>query len=99
MSADIKKPNVFFCSNCVYPSSSAVNLNFDKKKICTGCQVASEKKDIDWQKRKLLLLDYLKEYRGKNNLTYDCIIPVSGGKDSYFQIHTIKNYRMKSFSK
>ena len=49
MSADIKKPNVFFCSNCVYPSSSAVNLNFDKKKICTGCQVASEKKDIDWQ--------------------------------------------------
>ena len=55
MSVNNKKPEVFFCNNCVYPSSSAVNLDFNEKMMCTGCQVVSEKKDIDWQKRKLLL--------------------------------------------
>ncbi len=89
MSVDIKRPEIFFCNNCVYPSSSAVSLDFDSKKVCTGCQVASENKEIDWQKRKLLLIDILKEYEGKNNPYYDCIIPVSGGKDSYYQIHLV----------
>ena len=89
MSVNNKKPEVFFCNNCVYPSSSAVNLDFNEKMMCTGCQVVSEKKDIDWQKRKLVLLNIIKEYAGKNNSSYDCIIPVSGGKDSYFQIHLI----------
>ena len=89
MSDNIKKPKVFFCSNCVYPSSSAVSLDFDSKMICTGCQIVSEKTDIDWQKRKSLLIDLLKEYEGKYNSNYDCIIPVSGGKDSYFQTHII----------
>ena len=91
MSVNNKKPKVFFCSNCVYPSSSAVNLDFDSKMICTGCQIVSEKTDIDWKKRKSLLLELIKEYEGKKNSNYDCIIPVSGGKDSYFQTHIIKN--------
>ncbi len=91
MSDKIKKPNIFFCRKCAYPSSSAVSLDFDKETVCTGCQVTAEKKDIDWEKRKQLLLDIIKEYKGKSNLNYDCIIPVSGGKDSYFQTHVIKN--------
>jgi tRNA(Ile)-lysidine synthase TilS/MesJ len=96
MSDNIKKPIIFFCNNCVYPSSSAVSLNFDEKKFCTGCQVSSEKKNIDWEKRKLILLDILNDYKGKHNLSYDCIIPVSGGKDSYFQTHLItKELKLK----
>ena len=67
MSVNNKKPKVFFCSNCVYPSSSAVNLDFDSKMICTGCQIVSEKNDIDWKKRKSLLLELIKEYEGKKS--------------------------------
>lgn len=91
MSVNVKKPNIFYCSKCVYPSSSAVNLDFDKIKVCTGCQVGSEKKDIDWDQRKSMLLKIFKEYKTDENSRYDCIIPVSGGKDSYFQTHLIKN--------
>ena len=47
-------------------------------------------------KRKSFLLDIIKEYKGKHNLNYDCIIPVSGGKDSYFQTHVItKELKLK----
>ena len=96
MSVKTKKPKVFFCKNCVYPSSSAVSLEFDEKIICTGCQVTFEKKDIDWQKRKSLLIDIIQTYKGKNNSSYDCIIPVSGGKDSYFQTHIVtKELKLK----
>ena len=96
MSDKVNKPNIFFCNSCVYPSSSAVSLDFDSNKICTGCHVTSEKKDIDWDKRKSFLLDIIKEYKGKLNLNYDCIIPVSGGKDSYFQTHIItKELKLK----
>ena len=56
MSDKIKKPSIFFCKKCVYPSSSAVSLDFDKETVCTGCQVTAEKKDIDWEKRKSKLL-------------------------------------------
>ncbi|MAJ23535.1 MAG: LPS biosynthesis protein [Candidatus Pelagibacter sp.] len=89
MSVNIEKPKIYFCSNCVYPSSSAVSLDFDSENKCTGCQVVSEKKDVDWESRKFALFDILKEYEGKNNSNYDCVIPVSGGKDSYFQIHLV----------
>ena len=67
MSVKISKPNIFFCNSCVYPSSSAVSLDFNSNKICTGCQVTSEKKNIDWEKRKSFLLDIIKEYYGYSN--------------------------------
>ena len=86
---EINKPNIFFCSNCVYPSSSAVTLEFDKNFICSGCQTNKEKNEIDWNERKHELIELADEY--KNADSYDCIIPVSGGKDSYFQTHVIKN--------
>ena len=89
MSDKINKPNIFFCSNCVYPSSSAVTLDFDKNFVCSGCQTSKEKNEIDWNERKNELIELTDEY--KNADSYDCIIPVSGGKDSYFQTHVIKN--------
>lgn len=73
------------------PSSSAVPVEFDENGVCSGCRVASQKFEIDWDRRNLQLRQLLEEYRSKDGSNYDCIIPVSGGKDSYFQIHTIKN--------
>ena len=88
MSDKVKKPKVYFCSKCMYPSSSAVSLNFDENMVCTGCQVGLEKVEIDWDKRKSMLLELVKQYKNKDS-KYDCIIPVSGGKDSYFQTHLV----------
>jgi N-acetyl sugar amidotransferase len=86
---NIKKPDVSYCSNCTYPSSSAVSLFFDKNFVCSGCEVSKEKASINWQDRERELHGLLKKYKGIHKY-YDCVIPVSGGKDSYFQIHTIK---------
>ena len=61
-----------FCSNCVYPESSAVTLQFDEKNICSGCKVSNQKKQIDWDYRKKLFIRLIEFYKKKNN--YDCII-------------------------
>jgi len=85
--------SVFWCKRCVYPSSAAIALTFDEEGICSGCRVAERNvvdADIDWEERKLLLKETILENR-KQKDSYDCIVAVSGGKDSYYQTHVIKN--------
>ncbi len=83
----MEKPNVQFCKRCVAPSINIVTSSLTYDGICTGCKISQEKHKINWVKRFKLLKKLIK----KNNSNYDCIIPVSGGKDSYFQTHIIKN--------
>jgi imidazoleglycerol phosphate synthase cyclase subunit len=83
-----------WCNKCVYPSISAVPLEFDETGQCTGCLVAEAKEgipDLEWKRRRELLREVLEKYRCKDGSRYDCVIAVSGGKDSYFQTHVIKN--------
>lgn len=80
---------VTWCSKCVYPSSSAVPLEFDERHVCSGCRVAEQKKNIDWKKRGEMLKKLVDQYRSKDGSNYDCVIPVGGGKDSYFQTHYV----------
>lgn len=85
-----------YCSNCVYPASSAVPLAFDENGICSGCQVADQRDSVDWDRREKLFLRLIEDYRSKDGSNYDCIIPVSGGKDSYYQIHLLaKEYGLR----
>lgn len=79
-----------YCVRCVYPANSAVPLTFDEQGVCSGCRVNEEKDRIKWQQRRKLLKKILQEYKAKTKSPYDCIIPVSGGKDSHFQTHLIK---------
>lgn len=79
-----------YCKKCAYPISSAVPLNFNDEGICTGCQVADQRHEVDWDARKKKFERLIEEYRSKDGSNYDCIIPVSGGKDSYYQIHILK---------
>jgi N-acetyl sugar amidotransferase len=74
-----------YCSCCVYPAIAATPLTFDEKGVCSGCRTNQQKKPINWEKRWNWLKDLVQEYRSESN--YDIIIPVSGGKDSYFQAH------------
>jgi len=76
-----------YCTNCLYPAVSAVSLSFNEKGICSGCLASKQKESINWDDRKEELISLANYYKSKNQGTYDCIIPVSGGKDSYFQTH------------
>lgn len=89
-----QRPKVRWCTKCVYPSVSAVPLEFNERGVCTGCQVAEAKAAIpraEWDRRKKLFKAILEKYACQDGSRYDCVIPVSGGKDSYFQTHVVKN--------
>lgn len=87
----ITPPKIQYCTKCVYPGISAVPLTFDEQGVCSGCRTSIQKEEINWKERKKLFEDIIEEYKNKDEKNYDCIIPVSGGKDSYFQTYIIKN--------
>lgn len=80
-----------YCKRCVYPEIS-VNLDLDNEGICSSCRTFEKSKDIskeEWNKRKKRFESTISEILKNNKGDYDCIIPVSGGKDSYYQAHVI----------
>jgi N-acetyl sugar amidotransferase len=79
-----------YCKHCVYPASSAAPLAFVETGDCSGCRTARQRQEIDWTARKNRFEQLIARCRSKDGSNYDCIIPVSGGKDSYFQIHIIR---------
>ncbi len=74
-----------YCKRCVMPDTKP-NLLLDENGICNACRSYENRKEIDWNQRKNELSDILERYRSKNSSNWDCIIPVSGGKDSTFQV-------------
>jgi imidazoleglycerol phosphate synthase cyclase subunit len=85
---------VSWCTKCVYPSLSATPMEFDRSGVCMGCRMAEMRVDTppqEWARRKGILVDILERARSPDGSRHDCVIGVSGGKDSYFQTHYIKN--------
>lgn len=89
---------ITYCSNCVYPVN-AVNLNLDENGVCTSCKTAETFEELSsdfWIERKAKFEKLINQYKKDNNPNYDCLIPVSGGKDSFYQAHVIaKEYGLK----
>lgn len=86
-----------YCQRCVYPVH-AVNLDIDDDGICSSCRTYEEILKLDntnWDKRRLKLVQIIEEYKKITDGDYDCIIPVGGGKDSYYQAHFIKSLGFK----
>jgi N-acetyl sugar amidotransferase len=83
-----------YCTRCVYPAAAAAPLTFDANGVCSGCRVYEQRKAIDWDQRWQFLVELVEQYRGKGR-QYDCMIPVSGGKDSWFQTHTMISLGLK----
>ncbi|MFH1310758.1 MAG: N-acetyl sugar amidotransferase [Candidatus Omnitrophota bacterium] len=80
-----------YCKKCVYPEV-AVNLLIDDEGVCSACRTVerfNELNDDFWENRREKFEKILKEITEKNTSNYDCVIPVSGGKDSYYQTHKI----------
>ncbi len=73
--------------------STRPRINFDKDGKCNACIWALKKKKYNWNKNKLKLNKYIKKIKGKSS--YDCIVPVSGGKDGSYVYHQIKkNFKL-----
>ena len=94
--------DVKFCTRCVIsnqrPSSTVEYLHtakshketifFDEHGVCDACRVAEAKHEIDWQEREQELWALCDQHRSKG--AFDCIVPGSGGKDSFYAAHILK---------
>ncbi len=95
---------VRFCASCVIsnqrPNSSVEfkhtrdsqkrTIGFDDEGVCDACRLAEEKHQrIDWDERKKQLRELCDQYRRSDGY-YDCLVPGSGGKDSFFAAHVLK---------
>lgn len=95
---------VHFCTNCVIsnqrPNSSVeykhradslkATIEFDEQGVCDACRVAEQKSSsISWEDRELALRELCDRHRSGGR-RYDCLVPGSGGKDSFFAAHVLK---------
>lgn len=95
---------VQFCKRCVIsnqrpnsaiefrnqPDTKKVAINLNSEGICDACVFAEKKTtEIDWGSRDQELRDLCDQYR-KTDGSYDCIVPGSGGKDSFYASHILK---------
>ena len=63
---------------------------FDENGVCAACLAYERRKTIDWKRRFSELEQLCDKHRGTNGRFFDCAIAVSGGKDSHFQVHLMK---------
>jgi N-acetyl sugar amidotransferase len=96
---------VMYCKKCVISNqrpnsaveykhtkeSKKVTIYFDENGICDACNFAIKKNTvIDWADREKQLRELCDKYR-KSDGSYDCIVPGSGGKDSFYASHILRN--------
>jgi N-acetyl sugar amidotransferase len=97
-------PEVRFCKLCTIsnqrPNSAQEfahtkhtvkkTIHIDESGVCDACRYNMEKKTkIDWSERDRELRDLCDRHRSKDG-SYDCIVPGSGGKDSFYATHKLK---------
>lgn len=81
---------LIYCTECLYPNTKP-DLFFDEKGVCSACTAFKQREKVDWAQRE-------KEFRELANrlisdkYQYHCIVPVSGGKDSHYQVIKAKEY-------
>jgi len=78
-----------YCKRCVMPSTRP-GITFNEEGICQACINHDKKKDVNWDARFEELKELCDKYRGMNGDGYDCMIAVSGGKDSHYQVYVMK---------
>ena len=84
---------IIFCRECLYSSTHPLGITFDDTGLCSGCLIHKEKIHLDWNDRWNKLKQIVKLYKSKKNI-YDCVVPVSGGQDSYFILHLVKKLNL-----
>lgn len=74
---------MIYCSKCLQPDTRP-NIVFSSDGVCPACIYYAEMEHVDWEHRNTILLELVEKYKNPS-AQYDCIIGVSGGKDSYRQ--------------
>ncbi|MCP5464801.1 MAG: N-acetyl sugar amidotransferase [Deltaproteobacteria bacterium] len=77
-----------YCTKCVMPDTKP-DLQFDEEGVCSACRYLEKRPEIDWDARKNELRGIVEKYKNKSK-RWDCVIPVSGGKDSHYQVIKLK---------
>ncbi len=83
------KTKVFWCKSCLNMSTRP-RIEFNKDGFCNACLWSKEKKIFNWKKRIKELKKLLDKYKSKNN-NFDCLVPVSGGKDGSYVSYILKH--------
>ena len=87
--------SIKFCKKCLYSSAHPLGLIINENGICSGCEIHEEKNKLDWTFRWDKLKKLVKPYISKSGKNYDCVVPVSGGQDSYYILHLVKKIGLK----
>ena len=94
---------VKFCKKCTYSNQKPLSevefkhskiskkpvVQLNNEGVCSACEVNVNKKKINWEEREKELIELCKKYK-KSEGSYDCIVPGSGGKDSFYASHILK---------
>ncbi len=96
---------ILFCKKCVISnqrpnsslefshtsSSTKKTIHFNEEGVCDACLLAEEKhRTVDWNEREKALKELCDRHRSKDG-SYDCLVPGSGGKDSFYAAHVLKH--------
>lgn len=85
---------MMYCKKCLFPDTKP-DLFFDDQGVCDACRSAEKRYNAeggtDWESREKEFKETINKYRSKDGMWYDCIVPVSGGKDSTFLVYVMKH--------
>ncbi len=70
------------------------DLQIDEAGVCSACRSFEQRVEVDWDERERELVQVLDEFRSPDGSNYDCIVPVSGGKDSTYQVIRMQDLGM-----
>ena len=85
-----------YCTRCCLPETME-GITFDDFGVCTPCRSSEEKMHINWKDKQSELIEIFNKFKKKNY--YDCLLPISGGKDSVFQAYILnKVYKINSLA-
>jgi len=77
-----------YCTRCCMPETNE-GMEFDEMGICKACRAQEEKMRINWAEKRDQLRNILDQAKIESGDNYDCMVPISGGKDSAFQLHIL----------
>ncbi len=88
--------NIQYCIRCCMPETQE-GQTLDEFGYCNVCVSSEDKMHIDWSARRDQLSIILEKAKAENtDKQYDCVIPISGGKDSVYQLHVlVKEFGMR----
>ena len=85
----MENKRIFWCKNCLNMSTRP-RISFDEREWCNACTWMDEKRLMDWTPRQQELASLLEQHRSKDG-SFDCIVPVSGGKDGSYVAYMLKH--------